>query len=73
LHEEVARAITQSAVQAKFTPQGVDPLPLSPKDFDAMIAKEIASNHRSGQSGRAEIQLSPGFGSRQPAAMIRRP
>jgi Tripartite tricarboxylate transporter family receptor len=29
--------------------------------------------HRSGQSGRAEIQLSPGFGSRQPAAMIRRP
>ncbi len=38
------RAITQSAVQAKFTPQGVDPLPLSPKEFDAMIAKEIASN-----------------------------
>ena len=44
LHDEVAYALTQPAVQAKFAPQGVDPLPLSPKEFDAMIAKEIASN-----------------------------
>lgn len=44
LHEEVAFALTQPTVKAKFAPQGVDPLPLSPKEFDAMIAKEIASN-----------------------------
>jgi tripartite-type tricarboxylate transporter receptor subunit TctC len=44
LHDEVAYALTQTSVQAKFAPQGVDPLPLSPAEFDAMIAKEIASN-----------------------------
>ena len=44
LHDEVAYALTQPAVQAKFAPQGVDPLPLGPKEFDAMIVKEIASN-----------------------------
>ena len=44
LHDEAAFALTQPSAQAKFAPQGVDPLPLSPKEFDAMIAKEIASN-----------------------------
>ena len=44
LHEEVAKALKQASVQAKFAPQGVDPLPLTSKEFDAMIAKEIASN-----------------------------
>jgi tripartite-type tricarboxylate transporter receptor subunit TctC len=44
LHDEIAYAVKQPSVQAKFAPQGVDPLPLSPKEFDAMIAKEIASN-----------------------------
>jgi tripartite-type tricarboxylate transporter receptor subunit TctC len=44
LHEEVGKALKQPAVQAKFAPQGVDPLPLTPKEFDAMVAKEIASN-----------------------------
>ena len=39
LHDEVAYALTQPVVQAKFVPQGVDPLPLSPTEFDAMIAK----------------------------------
>ena len=44
LHNEVVYALTQPIVQAKFAPQGVDPLPLGPKEFDAMIAKEIGSN-----------------------------
>jgi tripartite-type tricarboxylate transporter receptor subunit TctC len=50
LHDEVAEAIKAAAVQAKFTPQGVDPLPLSPQEFDAMISKEIASNLKLAQA-----------------------
>ncbi len=50
LHDEVAEVLKLPAVQAKFTPQGVDPLPLSPQEFDAMIAKEIASNIKLAQA-----------------------
>ncbi len=50
LHDEVAEAIKAPAVQAKFAPQGVDPLPLSPMEFDAMIVNEIASNLKLAQS-----------------------
>jgi len=35
--------IVQS-VQAKLATQGVEPMPLSPQEFDAVIAKEIVSN-----------------------------
>jgi tripartite-type tricarboxylate transporter receptor subunit TctC len=31
-------------VQEKLKPQGIDPMPLSPAEFDALIVKEIASN-----------------------------
>jgi tripartite-type tricarboxylate transporter receptor subunit TctC len=44
LHDDVAEVLKMPAVQAKFVPQGVDPLPVSPSQFDGMIAKEIASN-----------------------------
>jgi tripartite-type tricarboxylate transporter receptor subunit TctC len=44
LHGEVTKVLALPEVQAKFKPQGVDPLPLKPQEFDAMIAKEIASN-----------------------------
>ena len=32
------------AVQEKLAAQGVEPMPLSPQEFDAMIAREIVSN-----------------------------
>ncbi len=32
------------AVIEKFKPQGIEPMPLTPKEFDAMIAKEIEQN-----------------------------
>jgi len=44
LHGENEKALALPEVQAKFKPQGVEPLPLKPAEFDAMIAKEIASN-----------------------------
>lgn len=44
LHAETEKALALPEVQAKFAPQGVEPLPLKPAEFDAMIVKEIASN-----------------------------
>jgi tripartite-type tricarboxylate transporter receptor subunit TctC len=44
LHAEVQKALALSTVQAKFASQGVEPMPLSPQEFDAMIAKEVVSN-----------------------------
>jgi tripartite-type tricarboxylate transporter receptor subunit TctC len=44
LHAEVEKTLALSAVQAKLATQGVEPMPLSPQEFDAMIAKEIISN-----------------------------
>lgn len=44
LHAEVQNVLALPTVQAKLAPQGVEPLPLSPQEFDAMIAKEIVSN-----------------------------
>jgi tripartite-type tricarboxylate transporter receptor subunit TctC len=44
LHAEIGKALALPAVQEKLTAQGVEPMPLSPQEFDAMIAKEIVSN-----------------------------
>jgi tripartite-type tricarboxylate transporter receptor subunit TctC len=44
LHVEISRALALPAVQEKLATQGVEPMPLSPQEFDAMIAKEIVSN-----------------------------
>ena len=44
LHAEVEKTLALSAVQAKLATQGVEPMPLSPQEFDAVIAKEIISN-----------------------------
>jgi len=44
LHAEVQKALALPDVRAKLAPQGVEPMPLSPQDMDAMIAKEIVSN-----------------------------
>ncbi len=44
LHAEVQKALALPEVQTKLAPQGVEPMPLSPQEFDALIVKEIASN-----------------------------
>ena len=44
LHAEVQKALALPAVKDKLATQGVEPMPLSPQEFDAMIAKEIVSN-----------------------------
>jgi tripartite-type tricarboxylate transporter receptor subunit TctC len=44
LHAEVQKVLKLPAVIDKFKPQGVEPLPVSPREFDAMIKKEIANN-----------------------------
>ena len=62
LHDETAEALKTPAVQAKFAPQGVDPLPLSPQEFDDMIAKEIASNPEARAGGGPQVQLVAGTG-----------
>jgi len=44
LHAEVGKALMLPAVEEKLKAQGVEPLPLSPQEFDAMIAREVVSN-----------------------------
>ena len=44
LHDEAQKALALPAVQEKLATQGVEPMPLNPAEFDAMIASEIASN-----------------------------
>lgn len=44
LHAESKKVLALPAVQAKFKPQGIEPMPLSPAEFDALIRKEIEIN-----------------------------
>jgi tripartite-type tricarboxylate transporter receptor subunit TctC len=44
LHQETQKALRHPNVVEKFAPQGIDPMPLAPTEFDALIKKEIASN-----------------------------
>jgi tripartite-type tricarboxylate transporter receptor subunit TctC len=44
LRAETQKALATPAVQEKFKPQGIEPMPLSPAEFDALIKKEIAAN-----------------------------
>ena len=44
LHQESMKALGNPTVLAKFEPQGIEPMPLSPTEFDALIAKEIEAN-----------------------------
>lgn len=44
LHSEIGKIVGQPAVQEKLKVQGVEPLPLSPAEFDALMTREIASN-----------------------------
>jgi tripartite-type tricarboxylate transporter receptor subunit TctC len=42
--EETMNVLSQPGVIEKFKPQGIEPMPLTPAEFDALIAKEIESN-----------------------------
>jgi len=44
LHAATQKALARPAVQGKLAEQGVEPMPLTPQEFDAMIEKEIISN-----------------------------
>ena len=44
LHAETQKVLRLPAVVEKFKPQGIEPMPLTPTEFDAMIAKEIETN-----------------------------
>jgi len=50
LHAEVQKALAVPAVQEKLAAQGAEPMPLSPAEIDAMIAKEIVSNIKLAQA-----------------------
>ncbi len=44
LHGEISKILSDPAVQDKLKVQGLEPLPLSPSEFDALMRREIASN-----------------------------
>jgi tripartite-type tricarboxylate transporter receptor subunit TctC len=44
LHQETEKALRSPGVVEKFKPQGIEPMPLTPAEFDALIRKEIATN-----------------------------
>lgn len=44
LRVETEKALKTPNVIEKFKPQGIEPMPLSPAEFDALIAKEIGTN-----------------------------
>jgi tripartite-type tricarboxylate transporter receptor subunit TctC len=44
LHEETRKVLQQPGVVEKFKPQGIEPMPLTPVEIDALIAKEIEIN-----------------------------
>jgi tripartite-type tricarboxylate transporter receptor subunit TctC len=44
LHEETMMVLGQPGVADKLKPQGLEPMPITPAQFDALIAKEIETN-----------------------------
>ena len=44
LRAETEKALKNPNVVEKFKGQGIEPMPLSPAEFDALIKKEIAAN-----------------------------
>jgi tripartite-type tricarboxylate transporter receptor subunit TctC len=44
LHDETMKVLAQPGVIDKLKPQGLEPMPLKPAEFDALIAKEIENN-----------------------------
>jgi len=50
LHAEAEKALKLPDVQSKLAAQGVEPMPLTPHEFDAMMAKEIVQNLKLAQA-----------------------
>lgn len=50
LHGAVEKVLALPDVQAKLKAQGVEPMPMAPRDIDAMIAKEIGQNIKLAQA-----------------------
>ena len=44
LRAETAKVLALPAVQDRFRPQGIEPMPLSPSEFDALVKREVAAN-----------------------------
>jgi tripartite-type tricarboxylate transporter receptor subunit TctC len=44
LHRETVKALQNPRVVENFKKQGIDPMPLTPAQFDALIKKEVADN-----------------------------
>ncbi len=44
LHREVQQALLLPSVKDKLAPIGVEPMPLSPGDYDALVRREIQNN-----------------------------
>jgi tripartite-type tricarboxylate transporter receptor subunit TctC len=44
LHSEITKIVASADVRQKLAVQGVEPLPLSPAEFDALMRKEIKDN-----------------------------
>jgi len=44
LRADTQKALADSAVVDKLKPQGMEPMPLSPAEFDALVKKEVAQN-----------------------------
>jgi tripartite-type tricarboxylate transporter receptor subunit TctC len=44
LHQETMKVLAQPNVVDRLRPQGLEPMPLKPAEFDALIAKEVETN-----------------------------
>ena len=44
IYAETQKVLQLPEVLAKFKPQGIEPMPLTPTEFDALIKKEVAAN-----------------------------
>jgi tripartite-type tricarboxylate transporter receptor subunit TctC len=44
LHQEAQKAANLPAVREKLSQQGIDPMPITPAEFDALIRREIAES-----------------------------
>jgi len=45
LNQEMQKVLALQSVKDKFAPQGIEPMPVSPAEFDALIKKEIDENN----------------------------
>lgn len=44
LHQEMMKVLAQPEVMGRLKKQGIEPMPLAPAEFDALIAQEIETN-----------------------------